>query len=143
MAHERERGRLIGAWAIVLASLALGGTLLCRRGTQYMPEGSVAFQREVWIAHSANDDPRNPRGKMVDDLIDRHLQNGMSCTQVLVLLGPPAEPPNGLIPTDPCIGRRELSWFIGNWNGFGIDDNYLVVKFDERGVLVSARWIQG
>ncbi|WP_143080191.1 hypothetical protein [Hymenobacter arizonensis] len=50
---------------------------------------SSSFNQEVWIDNPEMSDTRNPRAKMVGDLMQNHLKTGMSREAVLNLLGKP------------------------------------------------------
>ena len=50
---------------------------------------SNSFDRGRWIDNPEMSDTRNPRARMVDDLMHNHLKPGMSRNDVLTLLGKP------------------------------------------------------
>lgn len=83
------------------------------------------FDRRLWRGHPTCE-PDNPRGRMVEDLLDRYLLKGTPKARVLELLGPPQDDAEG------------LDYPIGEWSGFRVDCDYLHVDFDSNGRLTRA-----
>lgn len=85
------------------------------------------FDRDVWMAHSQDWRPDNPRGQMAQDLRDRLLRERPSRSQVIELLGPPRyQRPD------------RISYYLGSW-GFGPDCDWLEIYFGEDDAVVGAR----
>ena len=88
----------------LLAFLLLGMLLSCH---------SASFDQTVWLANPNLEDTHNPRARMVQDVLDHHLQSGMSRKSVVALLGVPYKDgierrlpkttvlPDSLSPTNP------------------------------------------
>lgn len=82
----------------------------------------IAFDRSEW----KNGDERT-RGKMIEDLIDRHLLIGKNREEVTSLLGPPDKQGEELIAYTIDLGQR--FWFGSPWY------YDLYVHFDSAGTV--------
>jgi hypothetical protein len=104
------------------------------------PFDDEPFDRVTWLQNSdANDD--NPRGHMVESLID-HLNDLQPVrSDVIELLGP-AEQKCGRL--NPPVGAVEtcLSYNLGSWSGFRMDPDTLDVYFDPDGRFLEAFPVQ-
>jgi len=81
------RSRIIIAIATVVLAV---GTLVTTFGLRYyFAHRQLSFDRARWLAASHGYCSKSERGRMVDDLVHRHLRPGMPLIQVRRLLGPP------------------------------------------------------
>jgi dipeptidyl aminopeptidase/acylaminoacyl peptidase len=126
-AHQDPNAR----WAIVKQAPDAGTEV--PRGTVVQvavfdvsdPFAGQEFDRRAWVAHPTCERD-NPRGRMVKDLLENHLQEGTPRAQVLELLGRPEH------------HARGLDYPVGEWSGFRIDCDFLHVDFDPSGRLKRA-----
>jgi Tol biopolymer transport system component len=89
------------------------------------PFAGRKFDRELWLAHPTCERD-NPRGRMVKDLLERHLHQGIPRARVMELLGPPERSVGG------------VDYPLGEWSGFRVDCDFLRVEFDLSGRLTRA-----
>jgi hypothetical protein len=74
-----------------MASIVGLGVLIAVVGVRYyLAHRDVPFDRTTWI-RPVGACEHSPRGRMVDDLVQWHLHQGMAMKQVRMLLGPPDE----------------------------------------------------
>ena len=127
-------------WAAVLGALVATPIWLYHHMDLDDPFDDSTFDRAAWVQHrdSGND---NPRGHMVESLIDRLEHSRPSRDEVIDLLGPSelecgrAESPFG--PIEAC-----LSYHVGSWSGFRMDPDTLDVYFGADGRFLEALAVQ-
>ncbi len=89
----------------------------------------VAFDAPSWRARSLDQDVKWPtRLRMIDDLMGKRRLDGLSPPDVLALLGP----------ADQTSKWKEwdLVYWLGPERGpFGVDSEWLVIKFDSSGAV--------
>jgi hypothetical protein len=90
------------------------------------------FNRSVWIAQTNNEDPDNPRAKMVGDLQRRFIKWGTPCKRVIELLGEP----------DFMGPDNEYEYILGMWSGFRMDYDTFNVYFDSDGLVTGTQVVQ-
>lgn len=136
--HYRVLSYLAGACAsfVLLLFLVAWRLLLAPAAEDYSHRR--AFDARLWrdqerVAHDAR---WPPRLCMVDDLLASGRLDGLSHPEVLELLGPPSDP------TTHLVGRaEEISYWLGPERGpFGIDSEWLAVRFDAEG-RVTRVWV--
>ena len=87
------------------------------------PFNDKKFVRSVWLASAHNDDARNPRGRMAEDLISNHLRIGMSKSDVRKLLGKSNNSEYDETQNTDC-------YFLGHWGFMSIDGDYLIIRYN-------------
>lgn len=117
MTGARKAGGVQRRWwiAIALALLAAVGTYLV------VASRAGGFDAELWQAQRGSNERRNPRAGMVGDLLREHLRVGMSRAEVLRLLG------------EPDYRDRLSDVYELGVSPVGVDDEYLVVDYDDTG----------
>lgn len=96
------------------------------------PFNDRPFNRSVWL-QAANDDWKNRRGPMTDDLRRHYLRQGMTKSAVRKVLGRSSHSENDQ-------KRGDVDYYsIGAWGLFPIDPYCLVIQYDTAGRLVSTR----
>jgi hypothetical protein len=96
----------------------------------------LAFDAPTWRANSADAGHEWPtRLRMVDSLMDRRLLDGLTRARVVELLGP----------ADDTAKWREwdLVYHLGPERSalFRIDSEWLVIRLDSRGTVISYRLV--
>jgi hypothetical protein len=71
----------------------------------------------------------NCREAMTSDLIDNYLRQGMDKSKVVALLGPPDDD------SPPPYSVDAEAWYLGSSSFFHIYGDWLVVEFDDAGLL--------
>ncbi|WP_041366540.1 hypothetical protein [Methylophaga frappieri] len=89
------------------------------------PFNDKEFDQKVWLSMDTDWDPDNPRGKMYEDIVDNHLEKGMSKQQVVDLLGQPDLKNKSLL----------FSYNLGMWSGFRMDYDSLDLVFNSSANL--------
>lgn len=89
----------------------------------------VTFDSSQWKAHLVGRDPI--KLKMVDDLLSKHQLIGMSVNNIEELLGKPPQ-------TNHFKDYDYVYWLGLERSAFGIDSEWLAVKFEE-GVVVRVK----
>ena len=70
---------------------------------------ATTFDHQVWLQNPEMTDVNNPRGYMVDDVVQHQLRPGMTQQQVLKLLGPPyREETTSLLPDSVSLPRKAI-----------------------------------
>ena len=108
--------------AIVLAIAVLGAGVLYAVHRRHC--GNIRFDRARWIAVAGQGGVRNPRQRMVKDLMRRYLRNGMTKHEVRQLLGKPDY---------DSLYRDTDSYFIGVIGCLSVDASTLDVHYDKAG----------
>jgi hypothetical protein len=127
-------------WGGVLSALVVTPIWLYHHLDLDDPFDDSSFDRATWIQHGDADDD-NPRGHMVESLVDRLKDNRPRRGEVIDLLGPSdrecgrLEPPVG--PIEMC-----LSYHVGSWSGFRMDPDTLDVYFGADGRFLDAFPVQ-
>jgi hypothetical protein len=96
------------------------------------PFNNREFDQTVWLSMDNDMNPDNPRGEMFSSLIEEHLKEGMTISQVKVLLGEP----------DIKDEKALLSYNLGVWSGMRIDYDSLDLVFSESGKLIKFYRVQ-
>ena len=95
----------------------------------------------MWVHMRGSNDPDNPRGQMVEDLVDDLEARRPLREEVIAMLGSSEfecsvlSPPVGA--TDTC-----LSYNLGMWSGFRMDYDTLDVYFEADGRVLEAVTVQ-
>jgi hypothetical protein len=93
------------------------------------PFNNDKFAQDIWLQYAGSGDTYNPRGPMVEDLIEGHLKVGLPKNEVIQLLGT----------ADTAEDNHCDGYILGMWSGFAIlDYDYLHVCYDGSDKLVSA-----
>src|SRR5687768_8046181 len=84
------------------------------------PFDDIPFDRTTWIRMRDKDDRDNPRGQMVESLVENLEEHRPTRDEVIRLLGP-SEFGCGVL--SPPIGPKEtcLSYNLGEWSGHRLD----------------------
>lgn len=90
------------------------------------------FDEKIWKAESNGSGHNNQRGKMAYDLKHRVLKPNMTRKQVLQILGTP----------DGGNDTTSLTYNLGSWSGFGMDEDIFVIEFDKSGRISGINWAQ-
>jgi len=104
------------------------------------PFNDTSFDRATWRQHPTAEFD-NPRGHMLESLIDHLKERRPSRNEVVELLGPSERKCGTLAPP---VGSTEtcLSYELGSWSGFRMDPDTLDVYFREDGVFLEAYAVQ-
>ncbi len=97
------------------------------------------FDSAIW-KQSDGKDIDSPRGQMLYDLLYHSLKVGLSKSAVLNLLGKTDTIYRRGDQYNPFPNSRATeSWHypLGNWSGFRVDTDFLVVEFDKSGVVTD------
>jgi len=113
---------------LVVAVLSLGAGLKWISGT---PLDNREFSRSEWM-----DGPRQNRAFMAYDLIENHLQAGMSRDEVLKLLGNPSIGSGSNYSNDSSQSFKY--WIASSWLRTPGDDTYIYIHFDKDGSLIES-----
>ena len=79
------------------------------------------FNREIWLSHHDVLESFNPRGLMVQDLLNRHLKTGMKKSDVISVLGKPSSYKEaektllytlGVLKWSPCQGQPLINFEV-------------------------------
>jgi hypothetical protein len=95
------------------------------------PYNNRKFNREIWLSHCDPLEGFNPRGLMARDLLNGHLKLGMKKSDVILILGSPSRK-----------AERTLWYTLGIYSGI-FDNDFLKIDFNDEGLLMSAKIIQG
>lgn len=97
----------------------------------------VPFDAAAWRLADPIENHRTVRSQMVDDLLPRRLLDGMDRTQVEQLLGAPLA---NLSNAGVDRSRWHMAYYVGmERQGFmSLDDEMLVIRFDEQGCVAEA-----
>jgi hypothetical protein len=96
--------------------------------------GLVSFDSNDWKQATPIGNRRTVRSQMVDDLLSRHLLDGLSRAQVEALLGPAIE-------YSQLSGGGQHKWDVvyelglerlGDWS---FDTEFLAIRFDRNGLV--------
>lgn len=120
---------VVGLWGILWA---------VDKATESSFEGRP-FDRTTWLKHRG--DYESPRGRLVDDLLERHLKIGMTKRQVVRLLGQPDEKFPPISPEeDPAVVSDTFGY--GYYAGPYYDCIFQLVdvEFDKSGILTKV-WL--
>jgi len=117
--------------ASVLSVLVIAFFVIVPREFYNSPYNDKGFDRGIWLSAARNDDMRNPRGPMAEDLRRHYLRNGMTREQVRRLLG---KPDNSEY--DEQQGKVD-HYFLGAWGFISIDGDLFIVHYDKSGRLIS------
>jgi len=134
--RAERRGRKAALIAAVGVALAFATWKISRA-----PFDDRDFDRATWSRMRGSDERDNPRGQMLDDLVEDLEARRPSRDEVIVMLGPTESecavlsPPIG--PKDTC-----LSYILGMWSGFRIDYDTLDVYFGDDGRVRKAMAVQ-
>lgn len=136
--------------------------------TRYTP---TEFDRAIWLEKNDVNDTRNPRARMTKDLLQNQLKPGITKDSILKLLGPAyedkivsrlaegVEVPDSLhiwkYGSEPKRvqdkklkeyndwmhdhGQPDILFYPVGWST--IDPNFLVVKFNDRGIAYKF-WVE-
>ena len=96
------------------------------------PFSGSSFDQRLWLEVANDYHPDNPRASMVEDLRNRFLFHGMEKSKVIELLGLPESEP---LP-------NTLSYNLGKWSGYRMDNDALFIKFDGSDRLSSVKCFQ-
>jgi predicted XRE-type DNA-binding protein len=96
------------------------------------PFNDLAFDKALWHQHRNDTSPDNPRGNMAHDLATLLETEQMTRAEVITLLGQP----------DARSSDTMLSYQLGMWSGFRIDNDTLDVFFDHADHVIDARVVQ-
>lgn len=105
--------------------------------------GDKAFSRSEWI--DAEVDPDSVRGQMVRSLLQNTQLQGMTRSEVRSLLGPPdrlnwdqvAAPYPSPDSPQELARADDYCYYLGAYSGFGVDPDYLIVRFGDSGMVRS------
>lgn len=140
--NKKPSRQRIGYWLGGIAALGVGGPALlgwladASGPPLAYPFDDRRFDRTVW-AQASTEARDNPRGHMVDDLLNHYLKPGMTEAAVEALLGTPSSqqtPEYFALKTTGTV----WSYPVGAWSGFRMDSDFLAVHFDGQGKLVRA-----
>jgi hypothetical protein len=126
---------IVSVGGVVTAYVALTGFLLLKpRADAYLH--ATKFDSAAWKAQSMDEGVMWPtRLRMVDDLFERNLRNGLFRAQVEELLGPADK--------TSYFRNWDLVYQLGPERGnFRIDDEWLVFRLDPRGRVVEYRIVR-
>jgi hypothetical protein len=147
MRWRRAAWALIGLGMLTLFLVTAPGLLnLALFGPS--PFNDLRFNRQAWLKGEGRD---NPRGKMLQDLLDHQLMKGMERARVLQLLGPPDnkldahQSQEKFRDSDVPLDRKTdqlLEYHLGAWSGFRMDEDFLEITFDKEGRLLGAWRVQ-
>jgi hypothetical protein len=90
------------------------------------------FDQQLWASMHESVDPKNPRGKMYQDLIENHVKIGMTKAQILNLLGS----------ADLNNQERFIRYNLGMWSGMRVDNDSFDLYFSESGKLTKTKKVQ-
>jgi hypothetical protein len=93
------------------------------------PFDDRSFNQRVWLKHYDDWSWDNPRGPMAGSVRDLLVETRMTREEVIELLGPP----------EISEGDYAVRYLLGPWRGIPIDDDFLVVYFDEDGRVKDVR----
>ena len=119
--------------AAVLAALAVA--TYCFFGNPLDPFDNKRFSKESWQRASAAYD-LDSLARMSRDLINKHLQAGMSEAQIIELLGQPNDIQRGN-KRDRSKGVFSYRYYIGSWSLQRMDDAFVYIHFDSNGRVVD------
>lgn len=127
--------KIIKVGCLALAAIALGyvvyvGFLLYPLFDD--PFDDLAFDQALWHQHQNDMSQDNPRGKMAHDLATLLENERMTRAEVVELLGS----------SDAHTFGDNLSYELGMWSGFRIDNDTLDVHFDAEDRVVDAVVVQ-
>ena len=112
-----------GLWAV--------GHFILGDGPMSRCKGHEHFDERIWRDSASTNGPLALRGCMVDDLLKSRSLRGQTRTSIVALLGEPAAPSRR--------GRFDLVYWLGpERNPFGVDSEWLVVRLDATGRVVSS-----
>ena len=140
------------AWAV--AALAATTVLVVRPLFRYFdlsPFNDQPFDRRIWlvaperIKQGIIQESDNPRGRMVQDLLDHYLRPRMRRDQVAELLGAPDGrlTAKDFVPEPGTqVPAEALEYSLGYWSGFRVDLDVLRIGLDKSGRVIGAWVIQ-
>ena len=96
------------------------------------PFNDRAFDQALWHNHHNDTSQDNPRGKMAHHLATVLETQRMTRGEVLTLLGQPDAPTEG----------NMLSYELGMWSGFRIDNDTFDIHFDTADRVIDATVVQ-
>lgn len=93
----------------------------------------IAFDQTSWLA--GNDRDAYPkRTQMIDDLISNNDFHGKSKAEVMTMLGEPT--------STEYFSDWDMIYWLGPERGiFSIDDEWLILRFNERSVVIDYKVI--
>lgn len=100
------------------------------------PYNDHRFEARLWRTASG-DRRENPRLRMADDLMKRHLKPGMVREQVRALLGAPD------VSSKFDEQQNRDCYGIGNDPAVGIDPEWIAIQYDRVGRIVGMRIERG
>jgi len=127
-------------WGAILAAVIIAPIWWYHRMELDDPFNDSSFDRVTWIQHGDADDD-NPRGHMVESLIDRLEEHRPGRNEVIELLGP-SERGCGRLETQIAPVETCLSYHLGSWSGFRMDPDTLDVYFGDDGRFLEALPVQ-
>lgn len=139
--HAPARRALRIAAVVVALGLAIGGYSAWRaysgarsQLSESRCDGHTTFVRSDWMDTTMARGRLAVRGCMVDDLLDRNELRGMTRADVIALIGAPD--------TSDYFKEYDLVYWLGPERGLiGIDSEWLVMKLDGAGRVISAELV--
>ena len=113
----------------ILIAVAISASTIAISALALTTGKTPSFHRDEWIAGGWRPSMWHfPRRSMADDLVNSRLLIGRSRMDVETMLGAPSS-------TDK-FRDADLVYWIGPDRGmFGIDNEWLIVSFDSRGIV--------
>lgn len=93
------------------------------------------FERAIWTDEAASYAEPYPRFDMAQDLLSNELVAGTTRDAVVALLGPATDTPY-------FADRGLVYWLSQSRSGLGVDSHWLVIDFDDDGMLTLAEIVR-
>lgn len=125
-----KRGCLTGIVVLLAICVVAAGVLYGIHRRYY---GDIKFNGTVWRSLANKGGTDNPRQRMYKDLLQRHLDPGMTRQEVRRLLGKPDY---------DSLEKDVDSYFIGVMGAMSVDATVLEVHYDQKGRLVRTKVVE-
>lgn len=125
-----KRGCTIGLVALLLIGLVAAVVLY---GVHRRYYGNIRFNGTVWRRLANQGGMGNPRQRMVKDLRQRYLRNGMTRQEIRQLLG---KPDYG------SFSKDVDSYFIGVLGFMSVDASTLDIRYDSAGRVARSKIVE-